>query len=181
MARSLDMAIDADVIADVHERRLVAGAALVPERLMAGGKHARVPRLVGRNRQLRRCLPKWGKQRVDGRRCQEDQAKNDRQYPCRAALRQHGRLERSARLGPDCGEVVGQRTHQLDRQRQIASGRRRLDSHFVRTERNVNARRQPGFAFGTAIDRQLRFRRMDENAVALAIDRRVEERDPRVR
>src|SRR5713101_4058788 len=73
MAGRLDVAIDADVIADVHERRLVAGAALMPERLMAGGKLARVPRLVGRNRQLRRCLPKLRKQRVDGRRCQEDQ------------------------------------------------------------------------------------------------------------
>ena len=43
MAGGLDVAIDADAIAHVHERRLVTGAALVPERLMAGRKRARVP------------------------------------------------------------------------------------------------------------------------------------------
>ena len=38
---------------------------------------------------------------------EEDQAENDRQHPRRATLRQHGSLERGARLGPYFREVVG--------------------------------------------------------------------------
>jgi len=105
-----------------------------------------------------------------------------------AARKTRPRMIASIHAGPRFDSAVASsevrdlaRMHQLDRQRQIASGRRRLDGHFVRTERNVNARRQPRFAFGPAIDRQLRFRRVNENAVALTINRRVKKRHSRVR
>jgi len=53
---------------------------------------------------------------------------------------------------------------------------RRLDGEIVGAERDVYAWHQPRLAFRSAVDRKLSFRRLDEDAVALAIDRSVVER-----